>query len=134
MSLGKQPLIALNVQKHHQIEHIHADGINLGGIGGDEGIRFGVQDGGNGFEHEARVVRRDLKRLGNGLRVNTGLRAVGEDELRNWEKAVLERLSPRMDVNWLGGSGGVRRRRRRWFGSVLHGFLVNVVIKSSEQR
>nr|GMC77822.1 hypothetical protein Iba_chr03fCG2150 [Ipomoea batatas]GMC94423.1 hypothetical protein Iba_chr05bCG11570 [Ipomoea batatas]GMD49122.1 hypothetical protein Iba_chr11aCG0710 [Ipomoea batatas]GMD84887.1 hypothetical protein Iba_chr14aCG19010 [Ipomoea batatas] len=92
MPLGKGPLITLNVQKHHQIEHIHADGINLGGIGGGEGIRFGVQDGSNGFEHKARVARRDLKRLGNGLRVDTGLHAVGEDELRNWEKAVLELL------------------------------------------
>lgn len=80
MPLGKQPLITLNVQKHHQIEHIHADGINLGGIGGGEGIRFGVQDGSNGFEHKARVARRDLKRLGNGLRVDTVSRVGTEQQ------------------------------------------------------
>lgn len=64
------------------------------------------------------MVKGDLEGIGDGGRVNSvrrhgavleklvlegseGCGAVGEDELRDWKEAVLERLPPCVDVDWI---------------------------------
>lgn len=101
-----------------------------GGVGCDQGVRIGGEDGGEGFQDEASVVGGDLESIGEGGGGDTaetittgeglgegdeGLGGIGEDELLDGEEAVLEGLPPwtKDEEILLRGSLRWRRRRRR---------------------
>lgn len=146
MRPGEQLLVRLDVQEEDQIIHVGAEGVDLVGLGADEGVGVGVEDGGEGVEDEPGVIGRDLERLGEGgggdaagrglprglpqellLEGEEGLDRVGEDELGDREEAVLEGLAPGVEegARVRGGRRRIarrrRRRRRRVGGAVGHG-------------
>lgn len=88
---------------------IRPNRINLSRLGLDERVSLVVKNRGEGVENELSMVGGDLKGVGKGGIVNTGmgneflpelgerLNRVREDELGDWEESVLERLPTRMN-------------------------------------
>lgn len=62
----EQLLVGLDVEEEKQIVDIGGGGVNLLGLGADERIGVGVEDGCESVEDEAGVVRGDLEGLGEG--------------------------------------------------------------------
>lgn len=114
---------------------IRPNRINLSRLGLDERVSLVVKNRGEGVENELSMVGGDLKGVGKGGIVNTGmgneflpelgerLNRVREDELGDWEESVLERLPTRMNKgigirvgDWIGLAG----RRGWWLSRVRH--------------
>lgn len=54
-------LIRLYIQKYDQIEDIHTNIFDIVGLGGDEGVGIGGENGGESVEDESRLFGRDLE-------------------------------------------------------------------------
>ena len=71
MRSREQPLVGMNIQEEDEIMNINANRVNLirGSI--EEGVGGGVENGSDGVEDKASMVKGDLQRFGNGSGVDT---------------------------------------------------------------